>query len=325
MTRTGLVLGAGGVVGQAFHAGVLAALEQELGWDPRAADVVVGSSAGSITGAALRLGVTGADLAAWTSDAPLSPAGEEFFAAVGTAADDLPRPTVAGLLQGWWLPSARLLARALARPWGVRAAAAASTVLPAGRYDLQERTRVLDGITGHWPQGLWVCAARRADGGRVVFGRSGAPTARLSQAVAASCAIPSCFSPVRIGHHQYVDGGVHSPTNADVLRRARLDLVVVVSPMSAAHGSSRSADAAVRWAAHRRLEREVRQLRAAGTEVVRIEPSAHSLAVMGLNAMAEDRSAEVVAAALADAAALLATPRVAARLAPLLRAHVAAA
>ena len=44
MTRTGLVLGAGGVVGQAFHAGVLAALEQDVGWDPRSAEIIVGSS-----------------------------------------------------------------------------------------------------------------------------------------------------------------------------------------------------------------------------------------------------------------------------------------
>ncbi|MEZ5179426.1 MAG: hypothetical protein R2746_14430 [Acidimicrobiales bacterium] len=32
--RVGLVLGAGGIVGQAFHAGVLGALANDLGWDP---------------------------------------------------------------------------------------------------------------------------------------------------------------------------------------------------------------------------------------------------------------------------------------------------
>lgn len=50
MTRVGLVLGGGGAVGQAHHAGVLAALEHDLGWDPRTADVIVGTSVGSITG-----------------------------------------------------------------------------------------------------------------------------------------------------------------------------------------------------------------------------------------------------------------------------------
>ena len=72
MTRVGLVLGAGGVVGQAYHAGVLAALENDFGFDPRKADVIVGTSAGSITGTLLRLGVKAEDLAAWTVKAPLS-------------------------------------------------------------------------------------------------------------------------------------------------------------------------------------------------------------------------------------------------------------
>ena len=62
MKRVGLVLGAGGVVGQAYHSGVLAALEHDLGWDPRTAEVIVGTSAGSITGTLLRLGVSAEDL-----------------------------------------------------------------------------------------------------------------------------------------------------------------------------------------------------------------------------------------------------------------------
>ena len=82
MTRVGLVLGAGGVVGQAFPAGVLAALEHDLRWDPRTADVIVGTSAGSITASLLRGGVPASELAAWTVRAPLSPDGailEQFF------------------------------------------------------------------------------------------------------------------------------------------------------------------------------------------------------------------------------------------------------
>ena len=75
MTRIGLVLGAGGVVGQAYHAGVLAALEHDYGWDPRSAEVIVGTSAGSITGALLRSGVPASELAAWTVKSPLAPEG----------------------------------------------------------------------------------------------------------------------------------------------------------------------------------------------------------------------------------------------------------
>ena len=71
-TRVGLVLGAGGVVGQAYHAGVLAVLEHDYGFDARDVDMIVGTSAGSITGTLLRLGVSSGDLAAWTVKAPLS-------------------------------------------------------------------------------------------------------------------------------------------------------------------------------------------------------------------------------------------------------------
>lgn len=317
MTRVGLVLGAGGIVGQAFHAGVLAALERDLGWDARHADVIVGSSAGSVTGAALRLGMSGTDLAARASGAPVSPAGRAFAAAIDDADRKLPGPSAMDLLTGWRLPSPALLARTARRPWALRPTAAASTLLPAGRFDLRERTRVLDELSGEWPDGLWICAARRRDGRRVVFGRPEAPEARLSDAVAASCAIPSYFAPVAIGGRQYIDGGVHSPTNADVLVHAGLDVVIVVSPMSAAHGASRQADAGVRWAAHRRLDGEIRRLRAQGTTVVRFEPSAASLAVMGINAMAEDRSAAVVDTARADAAAHATSTRSARRLARL--------
>src|SRR5690349_19155028 len=56
IVRVGLVLGAGGVVGHAFHAGVLAALEDVAGFDARDADLIVGTSAGSVVGALLRAG-----------------------------------------------------------------------------------------------------------------------------------------------------------------------------------------------------------------------------------------------------------------------------
>src|SRR5205085_3550651 len=70
--RIGLVLGAGGAVGHAFHSGVLAALSDVTGWDARDADVIVGTSAGSVVGALLRAGLSGTDLAARAMDMPLS-------------------------------------------------------------------------------------------------------------------------------------------------------------------------------------------------------------------------------------------------------------
>jgi NTE family protein len=318
MTRVGLVLGAGGLVGQAYHAGALAALEHDLGWDPRTAEVIVGSSAGSLTGTALRLGVPASDLAAWAVEAPLSPEGAPVLDAFGDEPPDLPPFDARNLLRRWRLPARSLVLRTARRPWAFRPAVAALTLLPAGHVDITQHADVLgDVVPDAWPEGLWICAARRRDGGRVVFGREGSPEAPLTRAVAASCAIPGYFAPVRINGVTYFDGGVHSPTNADVLVRTGLDLVVVVSPMSAARGRALTPDAAMRWSAHNRLEREVRRLRAAGTEVVRIEPGRRALAAMGINAMAGDRAERVVQAAFLDTGRHIAMGHAAERLAAL--------
>ena len=81
-----LVLGAGGVAGGAFHAGVLAALHEATGWDPRQADTIVGTSAGSITGASLRAGLSAVDMLARAESRPLSAAGAAIIGRVGPAA-----------------------------------------------------------------------------------------------------------------------------------------------------------------------------------------------------------------------------------------------
>lgn len=316
LTKIGLVLGAGGVVGQAYHAGVLSALAEHTGWDPRAADVTVGSSAGAVTGAVLRLGGSASDMAAYATDQPLSPDGAALFATFGPRERDFPPFAVATILRGWRAPSPRAALGLLRRPWALRPASALATLLPAGQVDITQHTAVLDAHVGHsaWPDGLLVCTVRRSDGRRVVLGRPGAPATTLGRAVAASCAIPGYFTPVRIGDHEYVDGGAHSPTNADVLVRERLDLVVVVSPMSAKGGRATAPGGLMRLAAHRALWREVAQLRATGTEVICFEPEREALAVMGVNAMAEDRSSGVVEAAAAETHRRLSDPRLAVRL-----------
>jgi NTE family protein len=102
--RVGLVLGAGGTVGQAYHAGVLAALEHDLGWDPRTAEVIVGTSAGAITGALLRLGIPAHDLAAWAVQAPLSVEGTRLRTWFGKTHPEFPPLDARHLLRPWRLP-----------------------------------------------------------------------------------------------------------------------------------------------------------------------------------------------------------------------------
>ena len=55
--RIGVVLGAGGVLGAAWTAGALVALQRRLPVPLGAVDLIVGTSAGSIMAAALRCGV----------------------------------------------------------------------------------------------------------------------------------------------------------------------------------------------------------------------------------------------------------------------------
>jgi NTE family protein len=202
------------------------------------------------------------------------------------------------MLRPWNLPSPALLVRAARRPLAFRPDVALSTLIPRGQLDISQRARGLDELIGdRWPDGLRICAVRRSDGGRVVFGRRGSPPARLAPAVLASCAIPGYFQPVSIEGTDYIDGGIHSVTNADVLRAEGLDLVVIVSSMSAAHGNANGADGWLRRTVHRRMEREVARLQMAGIAVITLEPGADSRRVMGLRAMAEDRSPRVIEAA----------------------------
>jgi NTE family protein len=317
MTSVGLVLGAGGIVGQAYHAGVLSALESELGWDPRSADLIVGSSAGSITGTLLRLGVPASDLVGLATGSPLSLEGQALMDRIQADQSELPSPPPANWFRLWRPPSIALLNEIARRPWAFRPEVAAVTMLPAGRIDLTERAAGLHAMIGdRWPDRLWICAVRRTDGVRTVFGRAGSPRAPLAAAVLASCAIPAYFAPVTIGGVEYFDGGVHSLTNADVLCRQRPDVVIAVSPMSSSRAAVGRADGLIRWSAHRRLERETRRLEAAGCAVVRIEPGASSLGVMGLNMMSDRRSPQVVDAAVDETVLAIAEHRIPADLIP---------
>lgn len=305
MTRVGLVLGAGGNVGQAYHAGVLAALEQDLGWDPRTSEVTVGTSAGSVVASLVCLGAPAADVAAHFLGEPLSLDGAAILEPLRQIGHELPPLSLSSIFKGpWHGPSLRLVRRAALRPWAVRADRVVMTLLPDGKIDLFEHAAdalASPVLSGEWPPGLRICAARCDDARRVVFGSPGAPRATLSEAIAASCAIPGFFTPVTIGGVRYFDGGVHSPTNADILRRSGLDLVIVSSPMSSANGRLRTPSTQLRRDAHLRLKREVAALRRAGTTVICFEPAHQSMEAMGTDALDTTRSADIVKAAFLEA------------------------
>lgn len=307
-----MVLGAGGVSGGAWHAGALAALASATGWDSRDAAVIVGTSAGSITGGALRAGLSPEDLWRISVDEALSPAGARLYGRVTAQLGELsrlrpPRP----------LPANPTLLRAMVR-LDPRPGVALAGLLPEGATSTDPISTRLDELLGpDWPPDpLWVVAVDLSSGRRVIFGQealsSNGAGYSVGQAVAASCAVPSFFTPVEIDGRRYVDGGVHSTTNADLLRNAGLDLVLVSAPMAGWWRSLRPHPALVtRIASRIALDREVAAIRRSGTPVLVLQPGHDDTPLMDGRAMDPDAIEPMARQARRSVAAALDRPEVA--------------
>ena len=306
--RVGLVLGAGGVTGLAYHAAALAALDHDLGWDPRTAEIAVGTSAGSIVAAMLRRGVPASDLSAIAVGDEPSDTPDGITRALRDR-PEFPPVRLASLVGRPRLPTVALVGAWLRRPWRVDPVTAIASVIPDGTLDLAEHASAIDEILGsRWPDdATWICAVRQRDLRRVVLGRDA--RAPLASAVAASCAIPGYFRPVPIGDDTYVDGGVRSPTNADVLRRAvDLDLAIVVSPMSGRDLGRLGGRNLVRRHARAKLDGERKRLEAAGIPTVVIQPGPEVIEALGDDFMSDAQAADIVAAAFLDTGEQLRAP-----------------
>jgi NTE family protein len=305
--RVGLVLGAGGVLGGAWLTGGLEALARETGWDPASADYVVGTSAGSMIGALCASGVPPWFMVAHS-------AGETFDGVVdadGRPAAEADRSAGATFRLERALPpigpgSPQLAIRSLLRPHRHTPAAVVAGWLPRGVISTQPLEQTIRRVVpSGWSEhpGLWIVACDYATGRRVPFGRQGAPETDLAKTVAASCAIPGFYHPVKIGGRRYVDGGLYSNSNLDLLRKEGLDLVICLNPTSTlnpirAWNPVEHVAALARRDSGRRLGSEAKKLRAAGTRVVLIQPTGKDLQVMGSNLMSRRRRHEVILTAI---------------------------
>jgi NTE family protein len=115
----------------------------------------------------------------------------------------------------------------------------------------------------------------------------------VGEAVAASCAIPGYFAPVRVAGTRYVDGGAHSLTNVGELARLELDLVVVSAPMSRAGRLRAVPGMLVREVARLELGVEARRVRQRGTPVIAFQPTVADQGAAGRNFMDPRRQATV--------------------------------
>jgi NTE family protein len=225
--RTALVLGGGGITGIAWEIGVLAGLT-DAGTDLTGADLVVGTSAGSVVGALL---TSGTDLAT-LYERQLPPV-------IGEQAARLNRATLAQF--GWAMLRSRGRDVEFRRRIGALALAAEKAGLTPSE---QERLDVIgERLAGtQWPARQLVITAVDAGTGEFrTFDRdAGVP---LLQAVAASCAVPGVYPPVTIDGRRYVDGGMRSAANADLAQG--YDRLVVLAPIPRGFGPMASVDAQV--------------------------------------------------------------------------------
>jgi NTE family protein len=271
--RRALVLGGGGITGIAWETGLLAGLA-EAGVDLTSADLVVGTSAGSVVGAQILSGVTLKDLCA----AQLTDAKGEIATKMGMGA--LARFVIGAL----WPGDER---RGRARLG--RAALKARTVPESERRAIIEQRLP----NRSWPERRLIITAVDAETGesRAFDCNSGVP---LPDAVAASCAVPLVWPPITINGRRYIDGGVRSIANADLA--VGCDRVVVLAPVTVAL---------------RRSGRIDRQLAALGPSVrsVVVSPDVQARKAIGRNVLdpahrgASARAGRVQAASVVDAVA----------------------
>lgn len=289
-----LVLGGGGVLGEAWLRACLAGVEAETGWDLRACDAFVGTSAGSIVAAALAAGrrpETAPDLPAAPRTAPRG--GSRLPLVPGPV-----RKAVEGSL-GAFVPAVN----AGMAPAGAAVRAAALRRGPRATREIPQLRAALERMAGTFDGRLRVTAVDAETGKRVVFGAPGAPEADVTDAVLASCAVPWMFRPVTIGGRAYVDGGVWSAANLDVAPVGRGTHVLCLNP-TASPRLAVDRLGAVRALARTSAAAEALALKRRGARVRVVAPDAATVEAIGPDLFTSGRRPQVEAAGYAQGRAI---------------------
>jgi len=253
-----LVLGSGGVAGIAWATGVCAGLAR-AGADGALADGFLGTSAGSVVAAQLALGVPVEQLLA-----------SQLEEAAGSTEK----------LRPFSLADAYARNRALMEKVGGDLVAARQRIgafaLRTHTVPVAERRAIiaarLPSPDNPWPsRWLGLVAVDAETGEHCMWDRhSGVP---LVDAVASSCAVPGSWPVVRLNGRPYMDGGIRSGTNADLIGAA--ERVLVIAPQGYGDDNPVSGH----------LRAELRHLQGQGCRVDAIVPNEASLQAMGDNVL----------------------------------------
>ncbi|HUC57213.1 MAG TPA: patatin-like phospholipase family protein [Streptosporangiaceae bacterium] len=269
MADKALVLGGGGITGVAWEIGMLAGLACEHGLDLSDADLVVGTSAGSVVGVDVRSGIS---LATFYEGQTAALSSNEVAASMGGA-----------LTLRYVLAVAFTQSPVRARKRIGRIALKARTEPEEVRREVFESRMPV----GEWPEGkLKLTAVDTATGEFTVFD-AGSGVA-LVDAVAASCAVPGIWPPVTIDGKRYMDGGMRSAANADLALGYKQ--VVVIAPLTQGFGPIPGTSA------------QVKQLTAQGARAVLIKPDPEALRAIGRNVLDPANRAAAARAGYAQAA-----------------------
>ncbi|GAA3759846.1 patatin-like phospholipase family protein [Salinactinospora qingdaonensis] len=209
MESTALVLGGGGITGIAWEIGLLAGL-REVGMDLTTAGLMVGTSAGSVVSSQLAGGLDPELLYASQIEPPVEGAESaapleltlQTMAEIGAQATDAQQFR------------AQLGARARTAP--TQGTEQEHIDQFASRLAIQE-----------WPERPLMITGVDAESGEPIAWTRDSEVPLLL-AIAASCAVPLVWPPVTIDGRRYMDGGMRSPTNADLAVGA--DSIVVLAP-----------------------------------------------------------------------------------------------
>ena len=140
-------------------------------------------------------------------------------------------------------------------------------------------------MKGSWPGKNYTCTAvDTATGVPVQWNKDSGVD--LLHAIASSCAVPGIYPPVTINGRRYMDGGMRSGTNADLMQGHQKVLVIAVA----------RADAPAIFGLP--LQRELKALRDSGSQVELIRPNAECLEAFGPNLMDANRRPAAAAAGL---------------------------